>query len=265
MSKKVEETLLLRHESRSDHYGQAVFERLAEDLGIEISTLWRCVKFARFFKKILGRGPESFPKSLVWTHYRKLITIPDEETRIAFMHRAEKSGWSAAELGQKIRQEIKGPLLEDNGHSTVLTSAKIIPRKGQVYTYRLIAPDSVHKQEEERLWIELGFQIHRQIPEGARGFKENSIIESRKKAGDYGMTASSRKEADLFTYYAFVERVVDGDTLIVKIDLGFEARIRQYLRLRGINAPELATPEGKKAKAFVERELARVPYITLTS
>src|SRR3990167_7609795 len=50
------------------------------------------------------------------------------------------------------------------------------------------------------------------------------------------------------TYKAFIERVVDGDTLIVKIDLGFETRIREYLRLRGIDAPETDTAEGKRSE-----------------
>lgn len=253
---------ILRHESRTDHYGEQIIKRLSEDLKIDISVLWRCVRFARSFKKILVGRPQSFPKGLSWTHYRKLITIPDDETRFSFMRRAEKSGWSADELAQKIHQEIKDPIPEGNGHLSV---SKLIPKKGKVYTYRLIAPDSVHKQEEERLWIDLGFQVHRQIPEGAGGFKEGSIIESQKRDGDYGISASNRKEADLFTYNAFVERVVDGDTLIVKIDLGFETRVRQYLRLRGIDAPELDTPEGKKARDFVVRELSRVPYIILTS
>lgn len=268
---------LLRHDSRADHYGQQVIEKLSKDLEISTTVLWRCVQFARSFK-ILAGWRESFPASLSWSHYRELIGVPDEETRVSFMHRAEKSGWTAQELAQRISQEIPRGSAPHGPGGTIVSYAKLIPKKGQVYTYRLIAPDSVYKQEEERLWIDLGFQVHRQIPEAAfekargrgaenrlHGFKESDIIESRKKDGDYGIIASSRKEADLFTYKAFVERVVDGDTLIVKIDLGFETRVRQYLRLRGIDAPELDTPEGKKARDFVVRELSRVPHIILTS
>jgi len=58
---------------------------------------------------------------------------------------------------------------------------------------------------------------------------------------------------------------VDGDTLYVDVDLGFKTGVLQYLRLRGIDAPEIDTPEGKKARDFVVRELAKVPYIILTS
>ena len=77
--------------------------------------------------------------------------------------------------------------------------------------------------------------------------------------------ATKRTENDLYTYKAAVERVVDGDTIIVKIDLGFGNRCREYLRFRGIDAPEIDTPEGKKARQFVVNELAKVDHIILTS
>ena len=184
------------------------------------------------------------------------------------MQRAEKGGWSAEELGGKIQMEIgqedsgdsDGGLKDIKKNSKPLP--KLIPKKGILYTYRLIAPDSVHEKEDDRPWIDLGFQVHRRIPLGSRGLKENQSFESvRSESGDYSIAASKRTKDDLFTYKAFVERVVDADTLIVKIDLGFETRIRQYLRLRGINAPEISTPEGKRARDFVERNLSHVPHL----
>lgn len=47
-----------------------------------------------------------------------------------------------------------------------------------------------------------------------------------------------------------VTRVVDGDTLRVIIDHGFDLRSDQIVRIAGINAPELSTPEGQKAKTW---------------
>ena len=40
---------------------------------------------------------------------------------------------------------------------------------------------------------------------------------------------------------------------------------RQKLRLRGIDCPEIKTPEGKAAKKFVESVLSKVPYLTVLS
>ena len=181
------------------------------------------------------------------------------------MHRAEKGGWSAEELGGKIRLETQTPDSSKAAEKDPRPLSKLIPKQGILYTYRLIAPDSLH-DGDDRLWIDLGFQVHRRIPSGTRGFKEGDIAESfRGDTGAYSIAVSRRTKDDLFTYKAFVERVVDADTLIVKIDLGFENRIRQYLRLRGIDAPELSTEAGRKAKAFVERELAKAPHVLLTS
>jgi len=48
-----------------------------------------------------------------------------------------------------------------------------------------------------------------------------------------------------YTYNAVITRVVDGDTLVVDIDAGFDIWLRgQTLRLNRINAPEMKTPEG---------------------
>ena len=182
------------------------------------------------------------------------------------MRRAEKAGWTSEQLGQNIRAEIRQEPLPDERSRPALRFSKLIPKRGILYTYRLLAPDSVHNGEDGgRPWIDLGFQVHRKMPQKARGFKEGQIITSKKQANGYAVSAANSTEQGFFTYKAFVERVVDGDTLLARIDLGFETRVRQYLRLRGIDAPEISSPEGKKAKAFVERELAAAAYITITS
>jgi len=45
--------------------------------------------------------------------------------------------------------------------------------------------------------------------------------------------------------------VIDGDTLWAVIDIGFGTQVREKLRLRGLDTPELGSPEGEKAKRFV--------------
>ena len=54
----------------------------------------------------------------------------------------------------------------------------------------------------------------------------------------------------MYEYQASITRVVDGDTLVAEVDLGFEVRFTMPIRLYGINAPELKTPEGVKARQF---------------
>jgi micrococcal nuclease len=42
-----------------------------------------------------------------------------------------------------------------------------------------------------------------------------------------------------YQYWAHVDRVVDGDTAIMTVSLGFDASITKRIRLFGVNAPEL--------------------------
>ena len=58
-----------------------------------------------------------------------------------------------------------------------------------------------------------------------------------------------------------VTRVVDGDTLLVEVDCGFGSRIKQRLRLRGIDAAELKTAAGRRAHAFIKSELAALDFV----
>jgi endonuclease YncB( thermonuclease family) len=59
--------------------------------------------------------------------------------------------------------------------------------------------------------------------------------------------------------------VIDGDTLWVEVDCCFEVWTKQKLRLRGIDCPELGTPVGLQAKAFVEEALAGSRVVICTS
>lgn len=54
---------------------------------------------------------------------------------------------------------------------------------------------------------------------------------------------------------AEVIRVIDGDTVELRVDLGCDVNVNMTCRLNGINAPEKNTAAGKKAKAWMEQTL----------
>ncbi len=58
-----------------------------------------------------------------------------------------------------------------------------------------------------------------------------------------------------YTYFAKLESVVDGDTILLSFDLGFFINFKEKVRLIGINAPEITTEKGKEAASFIEKEL----------
>ena len=59
---------------------------------------------------------------------------------------------------------------------------------------------------------------------------------------------------DEFIRSATVERVIDGDTLILLVDLGYSVYSRQHIRLKDVNCPEVVGKDkakGLEASAFL--------------
>ncbi len=67
-----------------------------------------------------------------------------------------------------------------------------------------------------------------------------------------------------YVYRAYVERVIDGDTIDVSVDLGFKIHSIQRLRLQGLNAPEIRGEEreaGLAARKFVAERLKETDVV----
>lgn len=60
----------------------------------------------------------------------------------------------------------------------------------------------------------------------------------------------------MFEYMALIDRVIDGDTVVAVVDLGFRLFHVLTLRLVGIDAPELSIPEERS------RALEASAYLT---
>ena len=57
------------------------------------------------------------------------------------------------------------------------------------------------------------------------------------------------KNVEPFNYYCDVDRIVDGDTLDVHIDLGYSVKLhKQRVRLIGIDTPESRTRDLEEKK-----------------
>lgn len=65
-----------------------------------------------------------------------------------------------------------------------------------------------------------------------------------------------------YVYRATCKRVVDGDTFVGQIDLGFGAFIEIKVRLHGVNAPEHNQPGGPEATAFLQSLIGPSRYAT---
>lgn len=75
----------------------------------------------------------------------------------------------------------------------------------------------------------------------------------------------------MYQYEVDVLRVVDGDTIDVMVDLGFDIKTKKRVRLYGINAPETRTRDrdekvrGYESKEFLINFLKNKQEIILNS
>ncbi|MDD9932245.1 MAG: DUF1016 N-terminal domain-containing protein [Myxococcales bacterium] len=69
--------------------------------------------------------------------------------------------------------------------------------------------------------------------------------------------AKLKRPAETTHVYAVeVTRVIDGDTVVLEIDLGFDVIRRQKMRLAGVNTEPASTEAGRTAARFVRKRLA---------
>lgn len=69
----------------------------------------------------------------------------------------------------------------------------------------------------------------------------------------------------MYTYKATILKIVDGDTVDVEIDLGFDIRTVQRIRLAGLNAPEHNTAAGQTSIKWMQAHLGLGQQVIVTS
>ena len=68
----------------------------------------------------------------------------------------------------------------------------------------------------------------------------------------------------MFTYKGIHKRTIDGDTVVVDIDLGFYVWLRDiHLRLSEIDTPERGEPGFNEAKEFTDNWMKNNPGFTM--
>jgi len=67
--------------------------------------------------------------------------------------------------------------------------------------------------------------------------------------------------AATYRFRATLVRVIDGDTYVLDVDLGFFVHTHVTVRLRGIDTPERNTAEGQTAALFAGTLLASGPIV----
>jgi len=232
--------------------GMGVLERLSKDLEMERSLFYRLLQFARTFSDVAAR------RRLTWVHYRELLSVTDPVRRETLARLAHNERWSSRRLIVEIKRRTKKEkLILKQGEPAKLQE----PPRGNLGIRRVGWLNALASERVKV--IDLGFEIYSPLPEAqARVLEEKQFVRFSEKKGRWLPDGEAK---DLYYYKARVERVVDGDTLLVQIDFGGTLVKRQYLRLRGINTPELGSVQGKKAKDFVINQIGKSKTLTFKS
>ena len=100
---------------------------------------------------------------------------------------------------------------------------------------------------------------------GVRQPKDGDLLQCTKSDdGTYLFSrATDCKPGERYCYNGTVLNVEDGDTLVVRVDMGFDTFMVDRFRLRGVDAPEMDTEDGLRATQFVKRRLKRGSLVLL--
>ncbi|OGW88473.1 MAG: hypothetical protein A3A73_05180, partial [Omnitrophica bacterium RIFCSPLOWO2_01_FULL_50_24] len=243
--------LYLKHEKKTPGrapYGDKVIPKLANDLNHDKNYLYDALS--------VYRNNPIFPTlgKLTVSHHRALLEVKDAEARKTLAAEALKEGWTVRELAQRIR----GQALQTDGGQAALTDGRkpafapgsyiLRGRKGKLNHCRVVERDG-------RLFLDLGFRDFRELTGSNKGnLKNGDIVEGTSL--DQLAAKPAATKADLYTYRAKVQHFPDADTYWLFIDKGFGGFRDDKIRLKGIDAPEIDTPEGRAARDFVESLLA---------
>lgn len=232
---------ILENRARAN-YGGLVYERLSRRTGVSVRTLRECAQFHRCFP-IRRKSAE-----LGWSHYVLLCQVGDPTRREKLAVEAERNAWKTGQLEARVRAlnaaiDVAATAPGASDGAPAKPAAKLLtPRRGTPALHLVV------DRGDEGLAIDLGFKVYRRLGPNSK-LAAGDIV--RLAADGSVRRADDATKADLFTYAATLRRVIDGDTLVVTLEVAPEIFVELKLRLRGLNCPELSTPEGKAAKRFV--------------
>lgn len=171
-------------------YLQGIIEDISDELGVDVTTLQRCISFVQTYPNI-----DQIPQT-TWSNCKLLLPIAQEEKRKFYEELAAQGNLSQRDLRDAIK----------------------------------------------------------------KGRYENEAVSKASKKTKTAAKLQRPTEAT-YVYKAVVENVIDGDTILVKLDLGFQVWRDQRLRFAGVDAPAMDEEGGEEAFRFVQDQLSKVDFV----
>lgn len=124
---------------------------------------------------------------------------------------------------------------------------------------------SVKSDEARRFYVERALAdgwTRRQLQQAIRQRAFALEEQAGKGKGKRGK-GPARPTETTHVYAVEVTRVIDADTVVVEIDLGFDVIRRQKMRLAGVDAAAAGTAQGRAAARFVRERLAAAEVVAV--
>ncbi len=225
-------------------YGLYLFSKLSETLNIAKRTLY----FTAQLNKTYSINQTLF-NYLTWTHLRILLSIKSEEKRKMYEKILKLKKLSTRDFFLLVKNDSTNLITYDENKLNFI--------KGIPFIYKI-------KHINNKPFVDLGFHVYSDnYFAEIKSFEDKTVIQSLKRKGIYIIKKIDTPISFLYTYKASIINVIDADTLHVDIDLGFNMRTTQKIRLRGIDAESLSTKSGQEAKKFVISELKDLDFIVI--
>lgn len=226
-------------------YGTGLIAGLSKDLTEKVGEGFSVRNLARMRKLYIENPILPRVAKLSLAQNLALLSVKDLKRRRLLEQKAIKEDLTRDELLVLAQKENVAQAVSENLADPEKPVPQLKVTRGELGTYSIIDTSKVLCPRGSVV-LDLGFNIWRLVERAA--------------TKDFTIT-----EKPQYTYTASVERVIDGDTIVAQIECGFDTVIREKLRLRGIDCPEIDTPEGKKAKDFTAKKLPAGSSIIITT
>lgn len=235
-------------------YGQGVFDDLEKDAAISKRNLYQMLNFYKNYPRI----PE-INNALGWSHYRNLLTIKDSGRRKYFEILALEEKMSSRDLQEKIvtsNQVQKEKTKELKQLKNPKKRVKLKFSRGELFIYKIAKIGDF-----EQKFLDLGFNV---LANASGNLEDDwKIVKSLKNDYQFSLQEAEISRSKMYVYKAYLEKIIDGDTIKVAFDLGFNIFHKEIIRLAKINTPEIDTASGKRAKSKLKELISHLPYLII--
>jgi endonuclease YncB( thermonuclease family) len=224
-------------------YGDHLLAQLSEDLSATLGSGFSERNLYNMRQFYLTHEISQLTAKLNWTQHVELLPVKNKAMRQRLEKKIVSQKLSQTQIRQVVRelnQDVRNfaETRPSEQPDTVSPSLKHTPNP--LHRYDLVDQAKI-EYPKGMVVVDCGFNVWRTLS----GHERISLGEAS------------------HTYPARVQSVIDGDTLWAVIDCGFDTCVREKLRFRGIDTPELGSPEGEKVKQVVTRKLKACPCIVI--